>query len=193
MDPVYGTLCASHGGRRDVVRKKAAERRGLAAIRDDLDRLGCIIDVEPSEAMLIMVRESAANVVYLRGLVQQLKGTVGDAGPVLMDEEGVARVSPAWIGDGIAQRVDPNNWRSEPHVIVRMYNEERERLVKFAKLCRDAGVDERMVQIAEQQGQWLANMLDNVFASLELSEKQQNQLPAIMGKIIAELETPGGA
>lgn len=190
MDPEFGTLCHVHGGKARQVRVAAAKRRGLAAINEELDSLGCVIDVEPAEAMIIMVRESAANVVYLRGLVQQLKGKVGEDGPVVIDEEGVAKVDPSWVGDGIAQRIDPDNWKSEPHVIVRMYNEERERLVKFSKLCRDAGVDERMIQIAEAQGQWLVNTLDRVFEMLELNETQRNQLPVIMGKIVAELEAP---
>lgn len=187
-DREFGTLCGMHGGKAFHVRNASQRRRGLAAIKTELDSLGCDVDVEPAEAMIIMVRESAANVVYLRSLVQELSGKVGSEGPVVIDEDGVARVDPAWVGDGIAQRTDPDTWKSETHVLVRMYNEERERLVRFSKLCRDAGVDERMLQIAEQQGEWLVTTLDRVLEHLELTDEQRGKLPAIMGRVVSEIE-----
>lgn len=67
----------------------------------------------------------------------------------------------------IAGRVDPANWKAAPHVLVTMYNEERERLVKWAKACRDAGVEESRVRLAERQGEMLATVLRTLLASLQ--------------------------
>jgi hypothetical protein len=60
--------------------------------------------------------------------------------------------------------------------------------VRYAKLCRDAGVQERQVQIAEAQGEWLAATVDKVLEHLNLTEEQQQALPAIMGRVVDELE-----
>lgn len=186
------TVCDWHGGKGEHVDAVVPKRLALAAIKSELTGLGGQIDVEPTEAMLVMVKEAAWNVAYLRSLVAELRGHVEDEErPVVIDEEGVARVDPAWVGAGIAGRTSPDDWKADPHVLVKMYNDERDRLVKYAKLCRDAGVEERFVQIAEQQGVWLTQMLDRVFTQLLLTDEQRDQLPAIMGRIVDELEAGG--
>lgn len=186
------TVCDWHGGSGDHVDNAVVKRQALAKIKLELTSLGGQIDIEPTEAMLVMVREAAWNVAYLRSLVAELRGHVEDEQrPVVIDEEGVARVDPAWVGAGIAGRTSPDDWKADPHVLVKMYNDERDRLVKYAKLCRDAGVEERYVQIAEAQGVWLTQMLDRVFTQLLLTPEQQEQLPAIMGQIVDELEADG--
>lgn len=188
VDGEYGSVCRSHGGTAPRQVNMAKKRRGLAAIHTEMGRLGGQIDVDPSEAMIIMVREAASNVVFLRGLVEQLHGEVGAEGPTIIDDNGVAKVSDAWVGAGVAQRTSPDDWKADPHVLVKMYNDERDRLVKYAKMCRDAGVDERMVQIAEAQGMWLVSAIDRVLDHLNLSPGQREQLPAIMGQVVNELE-----
>jgi hypothetical protein len=178
-----------HGGAAKQVRAAGRRNVALAAIKEQLTSLGGSIDVDPAEAMLAMVREAAWNVAYLRELVSALRGGVDDAeGQYVLNADGVAELHPSYVGAQIAVRLAPDDWRADPHVLVKMYNDERDRLVKFAKLCRDAGVQERQVQIAEEQGRWLATVLDLVLDQLNLTEAQRDRLPAIMGRVVAELE-----
>lgn len=149
------------------------------------------LDVSPAAAMLDMVQESAANCEFYGQQVAALRARIDEMGddpgtPVLIDLEGVQRVHPAFIGAGVAGRVDPENWKAEPHVLVRMYNDERDRLMKYCKLCLDAGVAERLVRLAEQQGRAMIKILDNVFERLELSPEQAAQLPGIMSEILGQ-------
>jgi hypothetical protein len=56
-----------------------------------------------------------------------------------------------------------------------MYNEERDRLAKMAKMAIDAGIAERQVQIAEQQGEMIVTIIVQVLDDplLKLSEEKR--------------------
>jgi hypothetical protein len=166
-------VCRVHGGRAPQVKAAAKRRLALGEAEKELARLGVPIEVDPAEAMLQMVWEAAGNVAVLRGWIQRLR----QADQLIegYDEEDILD-SMASIGQGktvarnqrgvIAGRIDPANWKAAPHVLVTMYNEERERLVKWAKACRDAGVEESRVRLAERQGEMLATVLRTLLASL---------------------------
>lgn len=59
-------------------------------------------------------------------------------------------------------------------VYVRLYADERDRLVKVAKTCVDVGIEERRVRLAEQAGAQLAAVVRAVLDRLELSADQQS-------------------
>lgn len=150
--------------------------------------------IDPAVAMLDMVAEAYSNVMYYGALVQALRPQLdggAESRPVLVDEEGVMTVHPAYVGAGVAGRVDPENWKADPHVLVRMYNEERDRLVRYCKLARDAGVDERMVRAAEQHGRVVVRLLDAVLDALELTEDQRAALPAAVAGALDVIEAGG--
>lgn len=164
-----GTVCAKHGGSLPAVRKAAAARLTLAVVKAEMDSLGGSLDCDPAQAMLAMVREAAWNVAFLRSQISVLR--------VHSDSEmsGV---------DSLVGRTSPADWKMDVNVLVKMYDSERDRLVRYAKLCRDAGVQERVVQIAEETGAAMVRMLDQVFEMLELSTEQQMRLPAVMGQVL---------
>lgn len=153
-----------HGGRAPQVARAASRRLALGEAMGELQRLGVPVDVEPADAMLAMVQEAAGNVAFLRARVQDLDQLLGgsDGNDIIAVLGGTKGDNPLEIPAGppaIAGRVDPRNFRAERHVLVAMYDDERERLVRWAKACRDAGVDERRVQLAEDQGRQLAAVL----------------------------------
>lgn len=166
-------VCMVHGGKVPHNMEAARRRIALVAIKDELDGLGGSLDVDPAMAMLAMVREAAFNVAYLRTQVAALR-------------QGYE--SSPGAGDGIVGRLDPENWTAAEHVLVAMYDRERDRLVKYSKLCRDAGVEERRVRIEEEQGAWLTRTVDLLLERLALTPQQQQALPAIMGEVIDVLE-----
>lgn len=175
-----------------AAKKVAARRLALGEAQAELAKLGRPIVVDPADAMLEMVYEAAGNVAALRRLVAALGELVDQEPGEVADEDGI--VAEGWrdeLGSGIAGRTDPTNWKAAPHVWVAMYDAERDRLVKWAKACRDAGVDERRVQVAESQGRQLAQILTATLDAVRvallavvpvalLDELWRTQLPGIV-------------
>jgi hypothetical protein len=159
-------VCVKHGGGAKQVRAKAKRRLALGQAVAELDRLGIPVEVDPSEAMLQMVHEAAGNVAFLRMRVQELEQAGRFTGNHDADDVVSAIGEEENPRPSIAGRVDPKNWKAERHVLVAMYDDERERLVRWAKACRDAGVEEHRVALAEKQGQMLAEALRNLLGNL---------------------------
>lgn len=164
--PKGQTICTKHGGGAKQIRSASKRRLALGEAQAELNRLGVPIEVDPADAMLQMVYEAAGNVAFLRMRVQQLE----QAGRLVGDHDPDDIVSA--IGEeenprpSIAGRVDPKNWKAEPHILVSMYNDEREKVVRWSKACRDAGVEEHRVKLAERQGEMLADVLRALLGSL---------------------------
>lgn len=138
-----GKSCPTHGSG-NAVSKQAAAR---AVVRDralaEARRLGGSLDVDPHEVLLDAVREAAANVEVLRVEVAGLGVAVAPDGAIAVPEQ---RIEWDKGGTHVPARV---------HILVALYSEERDRLVKYAKLAIEAGVAERQVRVAEQQAQRL--------------------------------------
>lgn len=61
----------------------------------------------------------------------------------------------------------------EGQVLLRMYNEERDRLAKTSKLAVDAGVAEKAIRLAETYGEMLARLIRGVLDELKLTAAQK--------------------
>lgn len=160
-----------HGSATQRSRQAAARRLALGEATDALERLGTPIETGPTEAMLAMVREAAGNVAFYRSRVRELDQLL--AGPqgeemlaILGGGGSEGREVEARAPAAIYGRVDPRNWRAERHVLVALYDEERERLVRWSKWCREAGVEEARVQLAQEQGEQLAQVIRATMAAL---------------------------
>lgn len=179
-------VCGRHGGATRGALRNAKQRLALAAAEVEVRRLGYTItaDVTPAEIMLEQVREAAWNVAVYRHMVQQLVPAV-DYQQLWPDddEDGAAYTGP------LATTIDPEKFSAEAHIFVRMYDRERDRLMQYAKMCREANVEEAMVVVAERQGRWLIDTMDRVFERLTLTEQQRTVLPVVMTEVLGELES----
>ncbi len=61
-----------------------------------------------------------------------------------------------------------------------MYQAERQHLVRAAKAAIDAGVAERQVRLAEQQGQLIAEVMRKILDDRGLTPEQQREAPSIV-------------
>src|SRR5690348_1124286 len=57
----------------------------------------------------------------------------------------------------------------EREVMLRVYNDERDRLARTAKLAIDAGVQEKAIKLAETYGEMLARLIESILADLHLN------------------------
>lgn len=79
----------------------------------------------------------------------------------------------------------------EGQVLLRLFDEERDRLARISKAALDAGVAERQVRLAEEYGAALANLLHAVFhdPDLALTAAQRSRLPDILRTHLSQAPT----
>ncbi len=92
----------------------------------------------------------------------------------------------------LQERISQEDTEPEALMWVGLYGEERDRLAKAAKLMLDAGVAERQVKLAEEQGAIVAQLLRSVLADLQLTPQQKLEAPKIVRKHLLALPAVTG-
>lgn len=118
--------------------------------------------VDPHEVLLEEVYRSAGHVEWLHRKVLELEDSE-------LSESTIAGKSP-------------NFW-------IRWYTDERLRLVAAAATCIKAGVAERRVQLAEEQGRMLADAIRLILQGLGLTPEQERRAPSVVRAVLTSMPT----
>jgi hypothetical protein len=140
-DHVGTGRCKLHGGSTPTQKKAAQKQQAATAVAT----YGLPREIDPHTALLEELHRTAGIVAWLSIRVAELEqhqayGPVG-GGP-----------------DSIP--------RQEPHVWIGMYQAERKHFTAVAKTCVDVGIEERRIQLEEQQGAMLARVIDGILTDL---------------------------
>lgn len=147
--------CKLHGG--NTRNHKTAAQTELA--RRAVHTYGLPRNIAPDAALLEEVHRTAGHVAWLATKVAEL------------DEDDLVwnRVEEVDKQSGQFGGVDTTH-KATPHTWVTLYQAERKHLVAVSKAALDAGIAERQVRLAEQQGVVLAEVVrriaDGLLASL---------------------------
>lgn len=161
--------CQRHHGNGELASKRAKSLMRDLAARSALRTLAVPIEVSPTEALMGLVYEAAGNVAFLGGRVADLGlELVGDVYSLTRE------------GDAVATSEDAR-------AIVKLYNDERDRLAKVAKLAIDAGLEERAVRVLEDQAVMIAKVLRATIMALELPPETQVRAFSIMAQELRAL------
>ena len=136
-----------------------------------LNQLGVPIDTDPLDALRNQVAESAGIVAVLRANLQLLR--IPDVTPKLA-ENGSSVVD---VGGPDALWGPDHTGDQAQHILLGLYNEERDRFAKLAMLALDAGIDEREVKVLERQAVLFADLVRKLLddPSLGLSDEQRQR------------------
>lgn len=165
-------VCRMHGGAAPQVIAAAERRVALAGVEREVARLGLRVEVDPLDALLELVHESAANVAVYRMALQDLEITVAADGAVAIPES----------HDEKGKR-DP----ALAHILVTMYDQERDRLARYSKMCVDAGVEERKVKLVEGQAQALGKVVEAAIRALNPTAEEYRVAVQAAAKVMREL------
>jgi hypothetical protein len=167
-DHVGRGRCKLHGGRTPGQRAKDRKDQAAAAVVT----FGLPREVEPGQALLEEVHRSAGHVAWLGQLVASLPHDVLATG---YDSVQVTETSDT--GEPVTRTVlvprsglkqlDGQGRFEKPSVWVELYQAERKHLTQVAKAAVDAGIAERAVRLAEDQGRLLAAGLSWLLAKLD--------------------------
>lgn len=168
--PMQGAdVCLAHGGRSPQVRAASAKKIALRAAEDAVATFGLPRDVGPATALLEEVHRTAGAVAWLEAKIRSLN----------MDELTSLETVETRTGfmEGVTTTVT-----AAPSVWLSIYQAERKHLVAVCGAALKAGVDERRVKLAEDQGALLADTIKAIFADLDLTPDQAAKAPGIASR-----------
>lgn len=157
--------CQMHGG--NSARARAAAERTLAEqkARKAMTTYGTPVDINAVDALLNEIKWTAGHVDWLRGKVAEL------------DEDtliwGKTRDKSGGQDFGTTMEAKPSVWHQ-------MLMAERAHLVKVCGTAISAGIEERRVRIAEQQGQLVATVIRGILDDLSLTPDQVAQVQHVV-------------
>lgn len=153
--PVAGLLvCKRHGGGSRLSKEKSAKYKQEEKARKMAVRFADAIEVNPVEALLDLIYHSAGHVKFYLEQVNELvdvdteKLVWGDT--KLMDKTG----GDDW-GTTSVEEAGVNMW-------LKLYNDERDRLASLIEKAVKLNIDDRRVQIAENQGRQIGDVLKSI-------------------------------
>lgn len=156
--------CKWHGGSTPTHVKAAETEVALEAV----ELFGLPREIEPADALLEEVHRSAGLVGYYE---QRIRERLDEANPDALvfgvtkdtaDTEGARKIE---------RRAVPSAWLA-------LYRTERKHLVDVCRVAIAAGIAERQVQLAEQQGMLIAQVIRGVLEDLGVADDPE--VPAIV-------------
>lgn len=161
-----GTVCWKHGGGASQVRAKAAARVEAERLARAAGRLGVAREVDAGQALLELVYEAAGNVEFYRDLVARLNSVPVSVG------EGDGQEQDGPLLDGLYGRMFHQSGvptgEAKRHILVQLYDDERDRLKEYAATVVKVGLAERQVQVAEVQAALVARVVMAILDDPEL-------------------------
>lgn len=157
--------CKLHGG--STPTHVAAGQQELA--RKAMETYGRAIDTNPVDALLDEVRWTAGHVAYLRERVQEIEQDALVWGLTERTEKGATE----FAGVDTTEAAKPSVW-------LVLYQAERKHLVDVCKAAISAGIEERRVRLAEQQGQVIVGVIQAILGDLRLSAEQRALVPEVV-------------
>jgi hypothetical protein len=149
--------CKIHGG--------STPGGTLYAAKQEVAIMGREIDLTPAEGLLLCVRIAAGEVGYCTQRIgdlvegQEYEQTKREKTVTYISKQGEA-------AGGVIETEDVEE--RQLNVWIRMRQSCTDRLAKYAKMALDAGVAERQVRLAEQQGAMIAEILRAVLTDLKV-------------------------
>lgn len=163
-DPTRGAdMCQKHGASVPRVRAAAARRLEQQAAEAAVITYGLPLEITPTEALIAEVQWSAGHVAWLREKVRQIDG--GDA-LVWGRTEHRNKTGGEDHGTTDVEQAKPSIW-------LELYLRERKHMVEVCATALKAGVEERRVKLAEQQGDLVAGVIRSILDDLALTPEQE--------------------
>jgi hypothetical protein len=170
LPPTAGhNVCRFHGSRSPQAKAAAEQRRQRTEAERVMRMLGEPIDTTPAEALLDTVKRTAGYVAFLREQVAQVEADELVWGRTKeTDGHAVVGTGPRATLQATTDQVR----EAKPNAWLTLLGEWQDRLVKTCTACLTAGIEERRVRLAEQQGALVADVIRGVLADLGLNAEQ---------------------
>lgn len=166
-------VCQKHGGNAPQIIAAAGRKLEEAKVRAVVDRLGLSIEISPIDSLLDAVYEASGNVEFYRSLVAALPTHPENDEIVYTDEKGTdhyKRGDPGIYGRTYHLSGVPTG-EAKKHILVQMYDEERDRLARYRKDAISLGIEERRVQLEENRAAEVFRAVTQALTAMGLGDR----------------------
>lgn len=180
--PVGGIRCILHGGAAPQAKAAAAARALKAKTQKKAAKAVKTLglrgddDLDPTQVLLDEIAWTYTHVQWLRTKVQELE-----------EKELIWNVAEQETGVGARGPQDLQTLKAEPSVWYDLYMRERQHLATITARAVQAGIEERRVKIAEQQGELVAVALNRILGALALTPPQWEQARQVIPRELRAL------
>ncbi|MBZ6252188.1 hypothetical protein KVH27_27965 [Streptomyces olivaceus] len=177
--------CRNHGGASPRAVAAATERRADGERRAALAQWGATFgEIGPAEdpavVMARLIRQASGHVSWL---LERVRETEADALVWGLTSE-VHREGGEFPGVDTTYAADVNGW-------VRLYGEERDRLVRMIAVATKMGVDERMVRLSEMQSAFMFEVLTRALDAFGLDARKP-EAATVMARVVQAVTAERG-
>lgn len=169
-------VCRVHGGSARQVRRKAVERVKEAKAAEVAKLFVEAVDTTPGEALVDLVQWTAGEVIYWRREVAR----IAEDSP----EKLTASLARVESGEKSDMYFQVKTVEVQAHISYRMLTSAQERLAKFSAMALKAGVEERRIKLAENQGELVVMAIRMILSDLALTPEQQERVPEIVPRAL---------
>ncbi|MFC0673537.1 hypothetical protein [Brachybacterium hainanense] len=177
-------MCRVHGGSIPAVRAAAARRVAEGKAAKAMRLFAEPVDIDPAQALLELVQWTAGEVRYWRAEV----AAIAETKPASLTwgktkaEKGVGPQGP----------VDTETHEAVRPVAYAMLTDAQDRLARYAAAALKAGVEERRVKLAEDQGALVAQVIRRILDRLDLSKWQAEMVGTVVPEELRALAASVG-
>lgn len=178
------TRCHRHGGNSTQAQKAARKRATNRRANGELKSLGydpTADNINPAEALLRLVSDKAREVAWLRTMIDSLDPGHDNENLVwgkTGHEEGTGPLGP----------VDKDDYAADLNVWVRWLHQAEDQLAKYAAAALRAGVEQRQLEIREQEALLFVGAIHQILAALQLTTDQQKLVPEVVPAALRAIE-----
>lgn len=160
------TVCRSHGGSVGKTRAAAERRLSTERARNVVITYGLPVEIDPHDALMEEIARTAGHVRWLAGIIQAMDDEALVWGQTETQQRG---------GGGPTGNYAQVTRTAAPSVWLTLYQAERKHLVDVCKAAIGAGIAERQVRLAEQQGALIATVIRAIIGDPELGLDDDQQ------------------
>ena len=165
-------VCRMHGASSPQSRAKRDRYLAEQKASREVHRLAQPITTDPAQALLDLVSSAAGEVAYWRARVDEIQDR---------DEKrltsGLTKITEGKDRGGVTTL---RTVETIAAIEYRMWVDARERLARYATAALRAGVEERRVRLAEDQGALVAQVIRRILDRLDLSEWQAEMVGSVV-------------
>jgi hypothetical protein len=164
-----------HGGGAPQVKAAAANRVRQQMAASASARFALPVEISPSDGLIAEVHRTAGAIAWLEAQIERVTGDTPDN--LIYGIRKTKEWSGGEDGGGSSTESGPG-----VHDWLQLWQKERRHFVDVCRVTLAAGIEQKRLDLAQEQAQQVVTVLKGVFADLGLSPAQEAMLGVVVPK-----------